>query len=66
MTNVVSFLKQRLASSLGLPWQKWLAESELERMLAQHQAQPKRERLLYALGDALLLAIPSAERRQKL
>jgi hypothetical protein len=45
MPNVVTFLKQQLTVSLGLPWQERLPDTEMEAVLNQHKAKPKRDRL---------------------
>jgi hypothetical protein len=45
MPNVVTFLKQQFAVSLGLPWQDLLPQSEIEAVLQQHQPKATRERL---------------------
>jgi hypothetical protein len=45
MPNVVTFLKQQLTVSLGLPWQERLSDSEMEAVLEEHKAKPSRDRL---------------------
>lgn len=66
MTNVVSFLKQQFAKSLALPWQELLDDAQLEQVLDKHKAKAKRERVFYALGHLLLLALASPQCGQKL